>query len=29
MWFEILMIFDNLTREQRSDAENPAGARTT
>ena len=27
MWFEILMIFDNLTRERRGDAENPAGAR--
>jgi hypothetical protein len=27
MWFEILMIFDNLTRERRDDAENPARAR--
>jgi hypothetical protein len=27
MWFEILMIFDNLTRERRRDAENPAPAR--
>jgi hypothetical protein len=27
MWFEILMIFDNLTRERRGDAENPAPAR--
>ena len=29
MWFETLMIFDNLTREGRGDAENPAGARMT
>jgi hypothetical protein len=27
MWFETLMIFDNLTRERRGDAKNPAGAR--
>jgi hypothetical protein len=27
MWFETLMIFDNLIRERRGDAENPTGAR--
>jgi hypothetical protein len=27
MWFEAAVIFDNLTRERRGDAENPAGAR--
>ena len=27
MWFETLVIFDNLTRERRGDAENPSRAR--
>ena len=27
MWCESLVIFDNLTRERRGDAENPASAR--
>jgi hypothetical protein len=27
MWFEATVIFDNLTRERRGDAKNPAGAR--
>jgi len=27
MWFEMLAIFDNLTRERRGDAENPVRAR--
>jgi len=27
MWFEILMIFDNLTRERRGDVGNPTPAR--
>jgi hypothetical protein len=29
MWFEMLLIFDNLTRERRGDAENPVRARMT
>ena len=27
MWFEALVIFDNLTRERRGDAKNPVAAR--
>jgi hypothetical protein len=29
MWFDPLVIFDNLTRERRDDAKTPAGARMT